>query len=123
MKITVPQKIILTLAVSAFAAASALGAPTMGAAQQHIHDAADSLHKAQSSANPVEDLQNARHSLEEARHNKQGNRADAIASIDKAIAELKVGNRIDADKDITAALKEIEDAAAAGHKNKVKGQK
>ena len=104
--------------VACFIAASAFaGHPTMGAAQHHLHEAADSLNKAKTSVHPIEDLQSAIHSLDEAIHNKKGHRADAVPIVERAIAEIKAGNRVAADKTINEALAQIEKAVAAGHKN------
>ena len=89
----------------------------MGVAQHHLHEAADSLNKAKASADPTVELQKAIKSLDEALHNKSGHRADAIPIIEKAIAEIKAGNRVAADKSINDALADIEKAVAAGHKN------
>ncbi len=103
--------------IISFIAVTAFGAPTMGVAQQHLHDAADALNKAKTSAQPIVELQKAERSLGEALHNKQGHRAVTLPFIEKAIAEIKAGNRIAADKSINEALGEIEKAVAAGHKN------
>lgn len=100
-----------------FLAATAIGAPTMGVAQQNLHDAADALNKARTSANPIVELQKAEHSLDEALHNKKGHRSAAVPIIERAIAEIKAGNRIAADKSINEALGEIDKAVAAGHKS------
>jgi hypothetical protein len=114
---TVPLFRILPIIACFIAASAFAGHPTMGVAQHHLHEAADSLNKAKTSVHPIEDLQSAIHSLEEALHNKKGHRAEAVPIVEKAIAEIKAGNRVAADKTINEALTEIEKAVAAGHKN------
>jgi Tfp pilus assembly protein PilF len=93
------------------------GHPTMGVAQHNLHEAADSLNKAKTSAQPIVELQKAVNSLDEALHNKKGHRAEAVPIIERAIVQIKAGNRIDADKTIDEALAEIDKAVGAGHKN------
>ena len=79
----------------------------MGVAQHNLHEAADSLNKAKTSTDPIVELQKAIHSLDEALHNKKGHRAEAVPIIERAIAQIKAGKRLDADKTINEALAEV----------------
>lgn len=104
--------------IACFLVASAFaGHPTMGVAQHNLHEAADALNKAKTSSHPVVELQKAINSLDKALHNKKGHRSGAVPIIERAIAQIKTGNRIDASKTINEALAEIDKAVAAGHKN------
>jgi Tfp pilus assembly protein PilF len=89
----------------------------MGVAQHHLHEAADFLNKAKTSIEPIVELQKAINALDQALHNKKGHRESAKPIIERAIAEIKAGRRIAADKTINEALAEIDRAVAAGHKN------
>jgi tetratricopeptide (TPR) repeat protein len=120
MKFTQPITSLLRLfsIIACLIAASAFaGHPTMGVAQQHLHEAADALNKAKTSTQPIVELQKAINSLDEALHNKKGHRAAAVPIIERAIAEFKQGNRNAAYKTVDEALAEIDKAVAAGHKN------
>lgn len=62
----------------------------------------------------MKELQAASEALRHGRHKKTGDLAEAIPIIDKAITELKAGDRPAADKSITAAIDKVEKGLAAG---------
>ena len=78
----------------------------------NMHPASEAIRRAQTSVNPIVDLEKARKSLEIAKANKGGNRGDAIDLVDKAIAALKTGNKIEANKRMTEAITSIEKGIA-----------
>ncbi len=86
----------------------------LSAKEEHpnMHPASEAIRKAQTSVNPIQDLEHARKSLELAKANKGGNRSDAIELVDTAIAALKAGNKIEANRCMTEAISSIEKGVA-----------
>lgn len=88
------------------------GLPLFAEDHQAMHDASDALRAAQVAADPVAKLQEAARHLRQGRPNKQGYRVAAPKHTTDAIAAIKAGKRVDANKAIQQALTEIQKAVA-----------
>ncbi len=110
-------KLFLPIAACLLSTSSFAGHPTMGVAQDHMHEASNALNRAKGAANPVTELESALAQLDEALHNKKGHRTGAALIVEKAIEQFKQGDRVAGDKSITEALSEIEKGVEAGHRN------
>jgi hypothetical protein len=85
------------------------------AEQPHMSAALELLQAAKKADKPLPMLNAAKKHLEDASHNKAGARKEAIAAVNDAIAELRVGDK-------KKMLQKIDSAIANVHQGKDNGQ-
>src|SRR3954454_22642148 len=104
-----------TLALCSIMAALPLGAPA--AVQPHMHDAMTALEHARASLS-IADLAEARKALNRAEHDKASYEKDALKAIEKAMAEIKAHNNVEAGKHIETAITATQKGINEGHHDK-----
>jgi hypothetical protein len=82
-----------------------------------MHDAMAALERARGSLS-VADLAEARKALNHAANDKAGYERDALKAVERAIAEIKAHNNVEAGKHIETAITATQKGINEGHRDK-----